>query len=356
LTLNLDHKTSASVSALARFTAFLALGAVSFSIAATASAQTAAKPAPPAAAEPAAPAPQAGAEKDPFPPANLKFFTADSPSEATVNSFLHALWGFDANRAWRVEGIQKTAAPGVSKVTIYADEKGAPNAKVQAVTFFVLPDGKHAIAGEMTDFGATPFAERRQLMQTRADGPAIGPASRDLEIVEFADLQCPHCKDAQGVMKQLEHDFPKARFVYQNLPLVSLHPSAFEAAADGVCVAKHSSTAFFTYAQAVYDTQEQLTPDATTRTLAAAIAKAGLAPADIEACAATAATKDTVNASIKLADDAGVESTPTLVVNGRPLPLGGIPYDTLKNLIMFQAQLDGIHVDPPQPVLSTLGK
>jgi hypothetical protein len=59
---------------------------------------------------------------------------------------------------------------------------------------------------------------------------------------------------------------------------------------------------------------------------------------------------------LKLATDAGIESTPTLVVNGRPLPLEGIPYDTLKNIIMFQAQLDGIHVDPPQPVLSTLGK
>jgi protein-disulfide isomerase len=267
-------------SALAGFTAFLALGAgvLSFSLAAPAAAQTAAKPAPHA-VEPAAPAPQASAAPaDPFPPANLKFFTADSPSTTTVESFLHAIWGYDPNRIWRVEGIQKTAAPGVSKVTIYADEK-TPNAKVQAVTFFVLPDGKHALAGEMTDFGATPFAERRQMLQTRADGPAIGPASRDLEIVEFADLQCPHCKAAQGVMKQLEHDFPTARIVYQNLPLVDIHPAAFEAAADGVCVAKHSSAAFFTYAQAVFDTQEQLTPDAATRTLAAGRANAGQAPA-----------------------------------------------------------------------------
>jgi protein-disulfide isomerase len=353
LTLNLDHKTSAS--ALARLTALLALGAgvVSFSIAASAQTSSAPKPATP---PPAAPAPQAGAgaSADPFPPVNLKYFTADSPNVATVDSFLHAIWGFDPNRTWRVEAIQKTSAPGVSKVVVYANEK-APNAKMQAVSFFVLPDGKHAIAGEMTDFGATPFADRRKLLQDRADGPAVGPASKELEIVEFADLQCPHCKEAQPVMKQLEHDFPKARIVYQNFPLVALHPAAFEAAADGVCVAKHSNDAFFTYAQAVFDTQDALTPDDTTRTLAAAISKAGLAPADISTCAATPATKDAVNASIKLADEAGIDSTPTLVVNGRPLAMT-IPYETLKKIILFQAELDGIHVDPPQPTLTTLGK
>jgi protein-disulfide isomerase len=337
--------TSAPV--LAGFTAFLALAATVASFN-TAAAQTAAP------AQPAGPAPQAAAA-DPFPPVNLKNFTADSPSATTVDSFLHALWGYDANREWRVEAVEKTSSPGVSKVVVYVNEKGA-NAKVQAVTFFVLPDGKHAIAGEMTDFGATPFADRRKLLQASADGPFLGSPTKDLELVEFADLQCPHCKEAQGVMKQLEHDFPTAHIVYQNLPLVAIHPASFEAAADGVCVAKHGSAAFFTYADAVFATQEQLTPDATERTLAAAIAKAGLAPAEITACAATEATKSNVNASVKLAETAGIDSTPTLVVNGRPLPLGSIPYDTLKSMILFQAQLDGVHVDTPQPTLTSLGK
>ena len=196
---------------------------------------------------------------------NLKNFTADSPTATTVDSFLHVLWGYDTNRIWRVEAVEKTASPGVSKVVVYVDEKGATNARPQAVTFFVMPDGKHAIAGEMTDFGATPFADRRAMLQAAADGPFLGSQNKDLELVEFADLQCPHCKEAQGVMKQLEHDFPTAHIVYQNFPLEAIHPAAFEAAADGVCVAKHGSAAFFTYADAVFATQEQLTPDATQR-------------------------------------------------------------------------------------------
>ncbi len=39
-------------------------------------------------------------------------------------------------------------------------------------------------------------------------------------LVEFADLQCPHCKEAQGTMDQLVKDFPNARVVFQSFPLV----------------------------------------------------------------------------------------------------------------------------------------
>jgi protein-disulfide isomerase len=143
-------------------------------------------------------------------------------------------------------------------------------------------------------------------------------------------------------MDQLVKDFPNARVVYQNYPLVEIHPAAFAAAAYGVCVAKQKNDAFFPYAQAVFDTQAMLTPEDTSKTLQAAVTKAGLDPVAISACAATPATKDAVNASTKLAQDSGVEQTPMLVANGHLLPLTGVPYETLKTIIAYQAQLDGV--------------
>jgi predicted DsbA family dithiol-disulfide isomerase len=99
--------------------------------------------------------------------------------------------------------------------------------------------------------------------------------------------------------------------------------------------------------------------------LKAAAKRAGLDGDAIAACANTQATKDAVNADLKLADDVGVAQTPTLSVNGRMLPLG-IPYDTLKRVIQFQATLDGVNSGataatlapkpPPQPTLQTLPK
>ncbi len=306
--------------------------------------------APAATPAPAAPAPlqlhSLGSETqaDPFPPVNPKNFTADSPSVATVDSYLHAMVGFDPNRMWRVAAIQKTAAAGVSKVTVLISERG-PNAKVLSAVFFVLPDGKHLIGADaqnVTLFGATPFADNRALLEARADGPARGAAGKQLLLVEFADLQCPHCKDAQATMERLAQDFPGARIVYQPFPLTDIHPYAFEAAAYGLCVAKQKPDGFSAYQQAVYDTQGGLLPDSYAQILKNAVIKAGADPVTVAACASSDAVKSSVTESVKLGNEVGVDQTPMLALNGRLLALGSVPYETLKSLIAYQAQLDGV--------------
>jgi protein-disulfide isomerase len=298
---------------------------------------------------------------DPFPPINPKFFTADSPSVDTVNAFLKALWGYDSNRIWRVEAIQKTLAPNMSKVVVFVSDK-TPGAKVQPTAFIVTPDGKHAIAGDsVIPFGATPFADLRKMLQDRADGATRGPAGKDFMLVEFADLQCPHCKDAQGTMDQILKDFPNAHVVFQSYPIVELHPYAFKAAAYGYCVQKQKNDAYFVYSAAVFDAQGALTPETGDETLKSAVTKAGLDPAVVDACAATPATKALVDASIKLAQDSGVEQTPMLAVDGHLLPLNGVPYETLKKIITYQAALDGVSTGSPAAAVGsstppTLGK
>lgn len=293
----------------------------------------------PPAPEPSAPAP-AGPPVFPKPdPAN---FTAASPTKDTVNAFLQTSWGFDDSRIWQVQAILKTASEGVSKVVIYVGDK-AGKQKPTAIQFFVLPDGKHIVAGdEVIPFGANPYAEYRAAVQEKADGPYRGGAAKEFEIVEFADFQCPHCKEAQANMDKLAVDFPKARIVFQNYPLPQ-HPAAAGAAAYGVCVAKQGgSSAFFTFAAAVFDGQDGLaSTDGATLTLNSAVTKAGLDPAKIAACAALPATVAEVDASVKLAKDINVSQTPTLLVNGRQVPANA-PYDTLKQIITYQQKLDGL--------------
>jgi protein-disulfide isomerase len=323
--------------------AVLVLGASAALAQAPAGAAPAAKP---GAAQ--APAPMvlnsidATTKADPFPPVNPKYFTAASPSVETVESFLKQLWGYDANRIWRVEAIQTTPAPGVSKVIVFVSDR-SPNAKVQTAAFFVTPDGLHALAGDaVIPFGAKPFEPARKLLQAGADGATRGAASKDLMIVEFADLQCPHCKESQSEMDQIVKDFPNAHIVFQSFPLTEIHPFAFKAAAYGYCVQKQKNDAFFTYSAAVFDTQEALTPENGDATLKNAVTKAGLDPAAIDACAAAQGTKDTENASIKLGDAVGVDQTPMIAVNGHVLPLASIPYETLKTIISAQAVADGV--------------
>ena len=355
---------------LAGLAAILSVTAVTGAQTGTGAAPQAAAPAPaPSAAAPQKPAAPLqlqdmgqSTKADPFPQANPKFFTADSPSVDTVNAFLKSLWGYDSNRIWRVEAIQKTMAPNTSKVVVYVSDK-TPGSKVQPTAFFVTADGKHAIAGDaVIPFGATPFADIRKTLQDRADGAARGATSKNLLLVEFADLQCPHCKEAQGTMDNLVKDFPNARVVFQSFPIADIHPFAFKAAAYGYCVQKQKNDAFFLFAAAVFEAQDALTAEAGDATLKAAATKAGLDAAAVDACATTQATKDQVEASIKLANEVGVEQTPMVAVNGHLLPLAGIPYETLKNIISYQAVLDGVSTGATGPAVGsssvppTLGK
>jgi len=300
-------------------------------------------PAAPAEA-PAAPAPTLGPAAPVFPKVDPANFSATQPTTQTVNDFLQATWGYDANRVWQVQAILKTQVEGISKVVVLIGDKTGKQ-KLSAVQFFALPDGKHIIAGdEVLPFGAHPWTDSRATLQEKADGPYRGAASKDFEIVEFADFQCPHCKDAQANMDKLAVDFPKARIVFQNYPLVRIHPAAMQAAEYGNCVAKlGGSTAFFQFASAVYDGQAGLaTSDGAMLTLNSAATKAGLDPAKVGACAALPATAADVAASVKLGQSLNVVETPTLFINGRLVPMGGIPYDTLKQIVQYQAGLDGV--------------
>jgi protein-disulfide isomerase len=282
-----------------------------------------------------------------------KFFTATTPTVDTVNAFLKALWGYDPNRLFRVMAIQTTAAPGVAKVTIFVTDR-SPGAKVGSLTFYITPDGKHAIAegAGVVPFAADPFADIRAKLLAQADGATRGAPGKGFELVEFADLQCPHCKEAQSTIDQIVKDFPGAHVVFQLFPLIDIHPSAFKAAAYGVCVQKQSNDLFFSYAAGVFDTQEALTAASEETVLKAAVKRAGLDADAIAACAATPGTKDIVNADIKLGEDVGVDQTPLLAINGRLVPMGQVPYEQLKQIIVYQAAMDGVPTGAAPDILT----
>jgi len=315
--------------------------------------------APPARQAPAAssaPAPSAPAETAaPFPPVDPANFTATSPTKQTVEDFLKAYWGYDSSRVWQVQAILPTPAPGVSHVIVLVKGNGAGNgagAKEQTaqLAFFTLPDGKFLIADSILPFGPKPFQAYRDILQAGATGPSQGGASKALEIVEFSDFECPHCKEAQPTIAKLLADYPSAHFVFQDFPLTQIHNEAFKASTHGYCVAKAGGNeAFFKFSDALFENQAGLTAATADATLKDAETKAGQDPVKIAACAATPAAKDAINASLALGAKVGVNSTPTIFINGRGLPAVGIPYPMLQKIIEFQAQLDGVPLPPAPP-------
>lgn len=276
----------------------------------------------------------------PMPAPDPANFTAAAPSRGTVEAFLRASWGYDENRIFQVQAIQKTQVQGISRVVVLVEEKGTQQTQPSVLSFLTLPDGKHLIAdGQILPFGTHPFADYRAILERDAKGPSRGPANSRLQIVEFSDFQCPHCKEAQPTIERLLKDYPQAHFASQVFPLRSIHSEAEKAAETGLCVAKlGGNDAFFKYTDAIYANQDKLTPDGSADALSSAVKAAGADDVRVKACVAEPSTKAAVDASIAVGDEVGVNQTPMLAVNGRMLPAAGIPYDQLKKIIDYDLQ------------------
>jgi len=283
----------------------------------------------------------------PFPPVDPANFTVPTPTRETVDAFLKAQIGYDVNRIWQVNSIRKTIAPGFSEVTVLVSEKGSTE-QPRGFRLLISPDQKFAIQDSSpVPFGAHPFAEARAILEKKADGPSRGAKTNDLVIVEFSDLECPHCKAEEPIIANLLRDYPSARIVYQNFPLTKIHPWSHKAAAYGVCVAQQGNELFFKFVTNVFASQEQTTESNVDEMLNAAATKAGADATKAAACTVSPAALATVDASTDLANELGVASTPTLYINGRPVSMGpNVTYELLQQIVNYQAELDGVRLPP----------
>jgi protein-disulfide isomerase len=186
-------------------------------------------------------------------------------------------------------------------------------------------------------FGAKPFEDAKEKLAKGVNGPSRGPADSKVLIVEFSDLQCPHCKQAQPIVEKLLSDAPKARFVFQNFPLPS-HDWAMKAAEYADCVGRASSDAFWKFVQKTYDEQSNITSSNVDEKLTGIANDSGVKGGDIAACAAKPETEARVEHSLALGKEVGVNGTPTLFINGRRVGNLGIPAESLRQLVEFAAK------------------
>ena len=258
------------------------------------------------------------------------------PTEDTVNSFLFQTFGYDPTVTWKVTDIRPSEVPGLAEVlVVITSQKGSnPN------RLLVSADGKRAIAGDILPFGAKPFDDARAKLEKGVNGPAKGPAKASVTIVEFSDMQCPHCQKAAPTIDQLLALEPEAHFVFQNFPLPA-HNWAEKAAGYVDCVGRASpggaaNEAVWKFIQKTFDEQANITEANVDEKLKAIATASGANGDEIAACAAKPDTKARIEASVALGKSVGVNGTPALFINGRNVP-SGAPVDLLKKIVDFQA-------------------
>ncbi len=255
------------------------------------------------------------------------------PSEATFDSFLKKMFGWNSDLTWKIADIKPSEAAGVSQATIvFNTPKGQ-----QVTRIYVTPDQKFAFTGDLVPFGADPFAGAREDLKGVV-GPEHGPKDAPVTIVEFGDLECPACKAAQPNITKLMEEEPKAKLIFANFPLAQ-HPWAMTAAKYLDCLGRASDEAAWKFIPTVYANQEQITGQNVDQMLKGYVKDAGGNPDEIAACAAKPETEKRVHDSIDLGQKLDVNSTPTFFINGRRV-MGfnnpSTPYDAVKSMVDFE--------------------
>jgi protein-disulfide isomerase len=278
--------------------------------------------------------------------------TALPPSALTpelATEYFKRMFGYEPNLKIQVTSIGVSPIPELYEiVAIFVSPQGQ-----QATHWYVSRDLRHVIPGDILPFGADPFGTERAALAKSAFGPSSGPADAKLLIVEFADLECPACKDAASIMQKLRTDFPQARFVFQSFPLAQLHPWAVRASSYLDCIARANQDQAATFIEAVFTHQTEIetavrktdpagktTIDdtAVTERLRHYAEMAGADAAKTQACAESPATAERIARSTALGNSIGVTGTPTLFINGRHLGNpGGAQYEGLKALVAFES-------------------
>jgi len=181
--------------------------------------------------------------------------------------------------------------------------------------------------------------------------PVRGKADAKVTIVNFDDFQCPFCSRMHatlfpGVMEMYRD---RVKFIYKDYPLVEIHPWAMHAAVDANCLAEQNNDAYWAFADYVHGNQQEfrnknladslLTLDNAAKSQGA---KSNMDASKLAACLAKQ-DESAVRASMAEGDKLGVDSTPTLFINGEKAS-GALTIDEMR------AILDRALADAGQPV------
>ena len=160
-----------------------------------------------------------------------------------------------------------------------------------------------------------------------AQGNSLGSDEAPITIVEFGDFQCPACMSFnQSTKPQLLLSLVEtgeARYVYYDLPILSLHPYAALAARASRCAADQDE--YWAYHDALFENQPRwsLSSTAPVGNFESYAADLGLDRGDFSACLRSDRHADVVTANFMLAQQLGATGTPTVFIsmNGSPARL-----------------------------------
>ena len=254
-------------------------------------------------------------------------------NKATMSAWVKHFRLYPAQVVIDVGDAKASDVPGLLELSV----KASMGAAVEQSRYYVTRDGKKIIEGRAYDASENPF--KRELDKLKTDGAAaLGTPGAPVVIVVFSDFQCGYCKkEAEALRAELLKTFPKeVRLYFKDYPLESIHPWAKTAAIGGRCVFRQDPAKFWDYHDAMFADQEKITAESVKGKIKEIAKSKQLDEAKLEACLADKSVEAEIAKSVDEAQDLGVQSTPTLFINGRSIP-GSVPWPNLKQIIDLEA-------------------
>jgi protein-disulfide isomerase len=237
-----------------------------------------------------------------------------------------------------------------SQVTGYDDlpVTFSHNGKQVKFTFLLSRDAKHL--ARLQDFDLTkdpssaiPFDSRK----------VVGDLQGKVTVVVFDDLECPYCARFHSELfpDTVEHYKRGVRLVYNDFPLTEVHPWAMHAAVNAGCLASQSTSAYWHYVDNVHRHYAEFRADkqhlqaSLERLDQLAKQETGIDQKVLDVCVGKQ-DESAVRDSLTVGKSLGVESTPTVFINGERM-VGARPTAWLWASVDRALKSQG--VEPPVP-------
>ena len=246
-----------------------------------------------------------------------------------IEAYLRNMYAWGPNFKLKFEPLKDTPVANLYEVTVEVSANGQGDTAV----FYVTKDGHFLIRAELEDITTDPALKIRKQINTTGY-PSKGPADAKVVLVEYADYECPSCRQLDGILRALLQTQPQVRLIYKDLPLIQIHPWAMTAATAGRCAYHQDPAAFWKFHDLLFDNQAIITPENAYQKMQDFATQSGLDANNLKVCMADPQTAEDVKKSMAEGELLHVNNTPTIFVNGRRLIGPDAP--TLQQFIQYE--------------------
>ncbi|HSZ20033.1 MAG TPA: DsbA family protein [Candidatus Acidoferrum sp.] len=253
-----------------------------------------------------------GKEKSPAPKSADSSAAKPGTIETRVEQYLRNLYAWGPDFDVKVGSPTPSPITDLLKVSVTVSMGGQSDTAV----VYVSKTGIFLLRGELTDMSVDPFAEVRSKLHV-GDSPSMGPNDAKVTLIEFADFECPSCRQLDVVLRELLQRHPEVRLVFKHYPLTDIHPWAMTAAIASQCAYQQSPAAFWKIHDAIFDAQDAISPSNAPDKLQDLAVQVGLNPDAYKACMINPETANQVKKTIEEGHALTITATPTTFVNNR---------------------------------------